>query len=394
MTVGERMKHRRKEIGMSAEQVAEKLGISPSTVYRYENGEIEKMGIDKLAPIADAIQTTPAYLMGWNNDFSEPTEKEIDAVDKVPTGMTAIYSANRPKLLAKFADRLKTLRTTKQLSQQDLATQLGCVSKSSINMYERGEREPGLDVLGAIADFFNVDLDYLIGKSESPSRYSSLIHDISQDQTTIPFTQADGTNEETRRKTIAERLKSALEARNMNQSDLSRSTGIGKSSISTYLTGEYEPKQKNIYKMALALNVNEAWLMGADVPMERKDATSEQTENPISANTIPPYSKSGILYHSASNELLNSSSVQKVKHEFNCVVTAKVTCEDKMGDVIADIFNIIIDLQEQNRLDALRSMWDIGIRLSDLNEEGLLELYKQTKLLVASKLYQYKDKDK
>ena len=42
-----------------------KIGHSPSTVYRYENGEIEKMGIDKLEPIAAAIQTTPAYLMGW-----------------------------------------------------------------------------------------------------------------------------------------------------------------------------------------------------------------------------------------------------------------------------------------------------------------------------------------
>lgn len=68
MTVGDRMKLRRKQIGMSAEQVAEKLGISPSTVYRYENGEIEKMGIDKLGPIAKAIQTTPAYLMGWEDE--------------------------------------------------------------------------------------------------------------------------------------------------------------------------------------------------------------------------------------------------------------------------------------------------------------------------------------
>lgn len=194
--------------------------------------------------------------------------------------------------------------------------------------------------------------------------------------------------------TIADRLKQALYLRNITQSDLSRSTGIGKSSISTYLTGEYEPKQKNIYKMALALNVNEAWLMGADVPMERKDATSEQVENPISANIIPSLLKTTNLPDSSFDELLNSSAVQKVKHEFNCVITAKVTCEDKMGDVIADIFNIVIDLQEQNRLDALRSMWDIGIRLSDLNEEGLLELYKQTKLLVASKLYQYKDEDK
>lgn len=86
---------------------------------------------------------------------------------------------------------------------------------------------------------------------------------------------------------IAERLKKALEIRDISQSELSRKTGIGKSSISTYLTGEYEPKQKNIYKMALALNVNEAWLMGADVPMERQDTAASHIQNPIAANITP-----------------------------------------------------------------------------------------------------------
>lgn len=86
---------------------------------------------------------------------------------------------------------------------------------------------------------------------------------------------------------IAERLKTALEIRDISQSELSRKTGIGKSSISTYLTGEYEPKQKNIYKMALALNVNEAWLMGADVPMERQDTAASHIQNPIAANITP-----------------------------------------------------------------------------------------------------------
>lgn len=72
MTVGERMKSKRKELGMSAEQVAEKLMLSPSTIYRYENGDIEKMGIDKLQPIADVLQCTPAYLMGWAEEtYSE-----------------------------------------------------------------------------------------------------------------------------------------------------------------------------------------------------------------------------------------------------------------------------------------------------------------------------------
>ena len=86
---------------------------------------------------------------------------------------------------------------------------------------------------------------------------------------------------------IAERLKNALEIRDISQSELSRKTGIGKSSISTYLTGEYEPKQKNIYKMALALNVNEAWLMGAEVPMERQETTASHIQNPIAANISP-----------------------------------------------------------------------------------------------------------
>lgn len=66
MTTGQRMKARRKEIGLSAERVAEILGVSPATIYRYEKGDIEKVPGDLLAPIAKALQTTPAYLMGWN----------------------------------------------------------------------------------------------------------------------------------------------------------------------------------------------------------------------------------------------------------------------------------------------------------------------------------------
>ena len=67
---------------------------------------------------------------------------------------------------------------------------------------------------------------------------------------------------------VSERLKYAMQLRNKKQVDLVRMTGIGKSSICTYISGEYEPKQTNTYKLASALNVNPAWLMGQDVPME------------------------------------------------------------------------------------------------------------------------------
>lgn len=70
--------------------------------------------------------------------------------------------------MPKFSDRFKQLRTERRLSQQNLADQLG-ISKSSVNMYERGEREPGLEAIEAIADFFNVDVDYLMGRSDRPN---------------------------------------------------------------------------------------------------------------------------------------------------------------------------------------------------------------------------------
>jgi transcriptional regulator with XRE-family HTH domain len=69
--------------------------------------------------------------------------------------------------------------------------------------------------------------------------------------------------------TISKRIKTALEIRDMKQADLIKLTGINKGALSSYISGKYEPKQNNIYLMAKALNVSEAWLMGKDVPMER-----------------------------------------------------------------------------------------------------------------------------
>ena len=67
---------------------------------------------------------------------------------------------------------------------------------------------------------------------------------------------------------IAERMRQAMDARRLTQTDIVNRTGIGKSSISTYLAGEYEPKQRNLHKIANALDVDPGWLMGLDVPME------------------------------------------------------------------------------------------------------------------------------
>ena len=64
------------------------------------------------------------------------------------------------------------------------------------------------------------------------------------------------------------RLKKALNLRNVKPIELSEKTNISKSKISSYMSGRYKAKQDGVYKLAKALNVNPAWLMGYDVPME------------------------------------------------------------------------------------------------------------------------------
>lgn len=56
MTIYERIKKRRKELGLSAEQVAKALGVSRATVYRYESKDIEKIPFDAIQPLADVLQ--------------------------------------------------------------------------------------------------------------------------------------------------------------------------------------------------------------------------------------------------------------------------------------------------------------------------------------------------
>lgn len=70
MTIGERIKKRRKELHISADFIASKLGVSRSTIFRYEKGDIEKVPTQILEDIASILNTTPAYLMGWKEDIS------------------------------------------------------------------------------------------------------------------------------------------------------------------------------------------------------------------------------------------------------------------------------------------------------------------------------------
>lgn len=78
MNIGHRIKERRKELRISADELANKLGKNRATIYRYEKGDIENLPLDILEPIADALDTTPQYLMGWDDPSNPQKEKSAE----------------------------------------------------------------------------------------------------------------------------------------------------------------------------------------------------------------------------------------------------------------------------------------------------------------------------
>ncbi|NLW69949.1 MAG: helix-turn-helix domain-containing protein [Eubacteriaceae bacterium] len=77
------IRERRKELGMNADTLAEKLKVSRSTIYRWENGEINKIPIDLIPNIAEALDTTPVYLAGWSEAEPDGIHSLQDLYDTI-----------------------------------------------------------------------------------------------------------------------------------------------------------------------------------------------------------------------------------------------------------------------------------------------------------------------
>lgn len=79
------------------------------------------------------------------------------------------------------------------------------------------------------------------------------------------------------KKDTSARLKELMDIKNINQVDLCHRTGIPKSSMSMYLSGERSPRQNRLSQIAEKFDISEAWLMGYDVPMERTDSLTDES---------------------------------------------------------------------------------------------------------------------
>lgn len=80
MTIGERIKERRKQLGLTVDELSERLNKNRATIYRYESNDIEKLPTTVLEPLAKALEVTPAYLMGWEENAEVTSNSDLSAL--------------------------------------------------------------------------------------------------------------------------------------------------------------------------------------------------------------------------------------------------------------------------------------------------------------------------
>lgn len=152
MSIGKRIKCLRKEKGYTQENIAKRIGVAIQTIYKYENEIVTNIPLSTIEQLANILECTPAYLMGWEEAFKP--------------------------------NRIKELRISKGITQHKLAEILG-VSAQTVTHWEKGDIEPHTADLSHMADYFGVSVDYLLGREE-PKERELLPPNITEDFTTFP----------------------------------------------------------------------------------------------------------------------------------------------------------------------------------------------------------------
>ncbi|MHB9781144.1 helix-turn-helix domain-containing protein [Streptococcus sp. 10F2] len=128
MNVGERIKKRRTELGLNADWLAEKIGVSRSTIFRYEKGDIEKMPTETLARIAAALNTSPAYFMGWTDESTSILEGNR-SINQPKGGENSVSNYDGDNSTYNFGNSEKHQESMKRLNVADLKLQRSLINK-------------------------------------------------------------------------------------------------------------------------------------------------------------------------------------------------------------------------------------------------------------------------
>lgn len=205
---------------MSLRDYAEKCGVAHSTIDTIEKGfdfrtkKPSNPSAVVLNQIAEASGVTLEYILGDNNKTSST-----------------------------FRERLKRAMKERNLRQAQIAQMTG-IDRSVISCYISGRYEPKGERLFLLADALKVSPEWLSGHDVSTCDYSE--NDLSD---------------------FSQRLKMALENKNMKQSRLADILNVDRSYITNWINGKYRANEETKKRIADVLGVSIAWLSGYDVPM-------------------------------------------------------------------------------------------------------------------------------
>lgn len=124
MCMAERIKERRLKMGYTQEELAGKLGLQKSAIAKYENGRVENIKRSVISKMADILDCTPSYLMGWSSNPSSCEKYMIFEQDQtslyIPDDGDGLYSEQEDNLLRLFSkltseNRKKVLKYSKNV---------------------------------------------------------------------------------------------------------------------------------------------------------------------------------------------------------------------------------------------------------------------------------------
>ncbi|WP_338953643.1 helix-turn-helix domain-containing protein [Fusobacterium nucleatum] len=120
-SIGERIREKRQNLGYTLEKLANEIGVTPSTILKYENGGIN-IPSDKIEKLSIALKTTPAYLMGWEDErifrnqvvhgVDIPAEKKINFIKNIAKKLNEGYSIDEIAKILSFPNIDKFLNDT------------------------------------------------------------------------------------------------------------------------------------------------------------------------------------------------------------------------------------------------------------------------------------------
>lgn len=209
--LGEKIAEQRKKLGLSQEELAEKLNISQKSISKYELGN-RKPQYKVLVRMAEYFGVTTDYLLG----VTDSTENEPES-----------------SVTRKFGNRLRELRVSEGITQFQMAVILD-TSKSNISKYEAGTVEPGMEKINEIARFFKVTTDYLFGMAKGGNTM------------------------------LGKKIKELRKSSGMTQEELGKKLGVVKSTISLWESDSSEPNHAATIALAKLFGVTTDYLLGAE----------------------------------------------------------------------------------------------------------------------------------